>query len=330
MSLSAMESVIADELSRTDLTTQIAREITNAITFYQNKRFWFTDNQLYTITTISGQRTYPLPPNFAAILDVRSMLGSFTYKIDPAPGGVQYLDSIDWGNNFISSYIDFFAVYNGQIRLYPPPTAGLPVYIRGTTIQPTLTTTAATKSYAFATAFNTGDTIQDQNGNIQTATINGGTTQTAPTNSYAVNTAFTAGNTVQDGNGNIQTCLTPGTSGYLLFAQPSLWGNSLNSITTDGTTGLTWQLTTLMWSTDYGSFTQDGSQVWQLTNALSNPWMVQAEELIRTRATGRIYRRYIKDLQQALSYEQMEKECLTNLYEKNIGQNVQNTVRPHW
>lgn len=325
MALSDMESVIADELSRTDLSTQIAREISNAITFYGNKRFWFNESQMVTITTISGQRTYTLPPNFGAILDVRSVLGSFTYRIDPST--IQYLDSIDWGNSFISSYIDFYALYNGQIRLYPPPTAGLPIYIRGTVIQPTLTTTAATKSYAYNTAFSVGDTVKDQNGNIQTV-VTAGTTQAAPSKTYTANTAYSVNDTVQDGNGNIQTCSAAGTTGYLLAADPTQWANTLNGITQDGTAQ--WTLTGTQWSTNYDSFTVDGSVVWHLTSALSNPWMVQAEELIRTRATRMIYQRYIKDMQQAQSYEEMENQCVVNLYEKNIGQTAINTLRPHW
>lgn len=328
MALSDMLSTIQDELSRTDLATQVSREISNAVTFYSNKRFWFNQNEEVSITTIQGQRDYKLPLNFAAILNVRSTLGSFTYTIDPAPGGIQYLDSIDLGNSFVSSYIDYYALFNGFIRLYPPPTAGLPIKIRGTVILPALTTTAAAKTYAVNTAYTKGDTVQDSNGNIQTAQTTG-TTQVAPTNTYTANTAYVVGNTVLDGYGNLQTCSVSGTSGYLLAVNANLWGRVVGGVTTDGTT-LQWTLTATQWSTDYLSYTQDNTVVWQLTTALSNGWMTSAEELIRSRATGRIYRRYIKDLEQAASYEQMERECLANLYEKNIGQTATNAVRAHW
>jgi hypothetical protein len=324
MALSDMQTAIADELSRTDLSTQITREINNAITFYQNKRFWFNEDTMVTLTTIAGQRDYKLPPNFAAVTDVRSKLGNIEYFVNPST--IQYLDKINWTSTFQSSYIELYAFWNSMIRLYPAPTAGLPLYIRGNVLLPTLTTTAATKSYAFATSFSVNDTIQDPNGNIQTC-VTGGTTQTAPTKTYTANTAYSVNDTVQDGNGNIQTCSTAGTTGYLLVADKTQWGRIVGSLTTDGTA--VWNLSTLMWSTDFDSYTVDGSVVWHLTSNLTNAWMSSAEELIRTRATRMIYQRYIKDIQQAQSYQAMERDCVLNLYEKNIGQTGMGTLTGH-
>ena len=324
MALSDMETAIGDELSRTDLTTQIAREINNAITFYQNKNFWFNENVMVTLTTISGQRNYTLPPNFASVLDLRSQLGNLVYFVEKAT--VQFLDQITFTNTFISSYLENYTVFNGQIKLYPAPTAGLPLYIRGTVLLPALTTTAATKSYAKNTAYSLNDTILDPNGNIQTV-VTAGTTGPAATKTYTANTAYTAGDTVLDGNNNLQTCTTGGTSGYILAVDRTQWANTVNGVTPDGT--VSWTLTSTQWSTDYLSLTVDGSVVWKCTTALSNPWMTSAEELIRTRATRMIYQRYIKDMEQASSYQAMEREALSNLYEKNIGQSAMNTLRPH-
>jgi hypothetical protein len=324
MALSDMQTAIADELSRSDLSAEITREINNAITFYQNERFWFNENTMITLTTIAGQRDYVLPPNFAAVTTLRSKLGNIEYLVNPTT--IQYLDKINWTSTFQSSYIELYAFWNQMVRLYPAPTAGLPIYIRGTVLLPSLTTTAATKNYAFATSFNVNDTIQDPNGNIQTC-VTAGTTQTAPTNTYAANTAFSLNNTVQDGNGNIQTCSTAGTTGYTLAADKTQWGRIVGSLTTDGTA--VWNLTTLTWSTDYDSYTVDGSVVWHLTSNLSNAWMVNAEELIRTRATRMVYQRYIKDMVQAQSYQAMERDCVMNLRRKNIGQSSMGVLTPH-
>lgn len=328
MALSDMETVIADELSRTDLSTQIAREITNAITFYQNKRFWFNENTQIQLTTIAGQRDYILPANFAAVLSVRSQMstGGLIYPITAST--VQFIESIDLVQNVTTNYIDLYAIFNGMIKVYPPPIAGLPIYIRGTVLLPTLTTTAATKTYATNTTYSKGDTILDPNGNIQTV-VTAGTTQASPSKTYTANTAYSVNDTIQDGNGNFQKCTTSGTSGYVLAVQPSGWARLVNGITPDGSGNLQWTLTALQWSTNYLSYTVDGSVVWQMTSDLTNAWTTNAEELIRTRATGRIYRRYIKDMQQAQSYEQMERECVANLYEKNIGQTTSGRVTAH-
>lgn len=324
MALSDLQTRVADELSRSDLTSQIALEITSAIQFYQNDNFWFNENVMVTLTTISGQRDYLLPPNFGSVLTVRSQLGQMTYLVEPRT--IQYLDTIDWGNTFISSYIDCYALFNGFIRLYPPPTAGLPIYIRGTVVLPGLTTTAATKSYATNTAFSVGDTVLDTNGNIQKC-VSAGTTRASATNSYTANTAYVAGNTVLDGNSNLQTCTTGGTSGYVLAVDKTQWARLVGGVTADGT--VSWTLTSRQWSTDYNSFTVDGSVVWQLQFDTGNAWTSSAEELIRTRTCRMMYQRYIKDMEQAQSYAQLEKENLTNLRMKNIGQTALNRVTPH-
>ena len=324
MALSDLQTRVADELSRPDLSSQIALEITSAIQFYSQEKFFWNENVMITLTTIQGQRDYILPPNFGSVMSVRSQLGHMTYSIEPRT--IQYLDTIDWGNSFVASYIDMYALFNNMIRLYPPPTTGLPIYIRGTVILPTLTTTAATKSYTTNTAYSANDTILDTNGNIQKC-VTAGTTRAAPTKTYTANTAYSAGDTVLDLNSALQTCTTPGTSGYLLALNQAGWARTVNGITPDGT--VQWTLTSTQWSTDYLSYTVDGSVVWQMVSDLSNGWTLQAEELIRSRTCRMMYQRYIRDANQTQSYMELEKENLKNLRTKNQGQTALNRITPH-
>jgi hypothetical protein len=132
MAFSDMQTAIAGELARSDLTTEIQREINNAITFYGNKAFWFNEASMVEITTVQGQRYYDLPSNFASVLDVLSTLGNYTYRLEPRTE--QYLDQVDWGNDFWSGYPTDYTFWNGQIRLFPPPQGGLPVTVKGTVI----------------------------------------------------------------------------------------------------------------------------------------------------------------------------------------------------
>jgi hypothetical protein len=204
MAFSDMQTAIAGELARSDLTTEIQREINNAITFYGNKAFWFNEASMTPITTVQGQRYYTLPANFASVLDVLSTLGNYTYRLEPRTE--QYLDQVDWGNDFWSGYPTDYSFWNGQIRLFPPPQGGLPITVKGTAI---------------------------------------------------------------------------------LSPQP-LVGDSY-----------------------------------------TNAWLTSAEELIRTRAVRQLYGRYIRDPEQYALYTQLEKEALSNLQEKNVGQTGLNSVRPH-
>lgn len=204
MAFSDMQTAIAGELARTDLTTEIQREINNAITFYGNKAFWFNEATMAQITTVQGQRYYTLPANFASVLDVLSTLGNYTYRLEPRTE--QYLDQVDWGNDFWSGYPTDYSFWNGQIRVFPPPQGGLPITVKGTA---------------------------------------------------------------------------------MLSPQPLA------------------------------------------NDADTNAWLSSAEELIRTRACRQLYGRYIRDPEQYALYTQLEKEALSNLHEKNIGQTGTGWVRPH-
>lgn len=56
--LALLKAEIADDLDRTDLTTAIASEITKAIGFFQDTRFWFNETRDCVIATAANQRLY--------------------------------------------------------------------------------------------------------------------------------------------------------------------------------------------------------------------------------------------------------------------------------
>lgn len=56
--LATMKSRIADELMRSDLTSQIASAISEAIEFYQKQRFYWNELNNATFPTIAGQADY--------------------------------------------------------------------------------------------------------------------------------------------------------------------------------------------------------------------------------------------------------------------------------
>lgn len=54
----ALKATIADDLIRSDLTTQIGEAIDTAIKFYQNHRFYFNEVRSVTFATVASQSTY--------------------------------------------------------------------------------------------------------------------------------------------------------------------------------------------------------------------------------------------------------------------------------
>jgi hypothetical protein len=56
--LADIEARIASDLTRSDLTSQIANAVSDAIDFYQRSRFWFNVSRLQTFSTVPGQQAY--------------------------------------------------------------------------------------------------------------------------------------------------------------------------------------------------------------------------------------------------------------------------------
>jgi len=56
--LATLKAEVADDLSRSDLTTAIAEAITEAIEYYQPEPFWFTDSRDATFATVADTKEY--------------------------------------------------------------------------------------------------------------------------------------------------------------------------------------------------------------------------------------------------------------------------------
>lgn len=56
--LGGLKAKIADDLARSDLTTQIEDAIATSIKFFQTKRFWFNETRTRTFATVAGQSAY--------------------------------------------------------------------------------------------------------------------------------------------------------------------------------------------------------------------------------------------------------------------------------
>ena len=211
MSYAALQARIADELSRTDLTSEIALEIASAIEWYQYENFPWNEASTVPFNTVTGQRYYPLPANFLRVTDALSQIGNYTYKLHAVTE--QYIDRIDWGDVFWTSYPIIFSLWSNQIRLFPPPQGGLPVQIKGIVAQLPLMT--AISQWAADTAFTVGQTVTDSYGNVEQCSVAGTTGSAAPA---------------------WPTMSTPTTSGIGSAAIPPVLG----ATTTDGT--VTWTL----------------------------------------------------------------------------------------
>ncbi len=111
---------IADELNRTDLSTQINREINSAIKHYESMRVRWTEVKDWIIgTTVSGQRSYSLTVNFLKMDSVKLHYNTAYITLNKRSWGeMEEKDlSIDNSIGIPQDYV----IYADSIRLFPVP-----------------------------------------------------------------------------------------------------------------------------------------------------------------------------------------------------------------
>lgn len=132
--LAIMKARIADEIARSDLTTQIAYAIDDAIEAYQQCRFFFNETREVTFTTVANQEFYGKTDQaeLGNLVDIDYMTiyyGDQSYEVvQERPNIVEWSSTNGTSTGQPTSY----AYYNQQIRLYPvPDTAGHSVRVAG-------------------------------------------------------------------------------------------------------------------------------------------------------------------------------------------------------
>lgn len=117
--LATLKAKIADDLERTDLTSQIAAAITASIAFYADKPFWFLEDE-GTVNTVANTAYVAVPTGlrYAPRCDVEINLGSYSRK----------LRKLSWSEYRRRARIvttsgepTHYAYRNGRFYLHPAP-----------------------------------------------------------------------------------------------------------------------------------------------------------------------------------------------------------------
>lgn len=122
--LTLLKSTIADDIDRTDLTSQIAAAINSAIAFYATKRFYFNETRSSTFVTVAAQSRYTSSddtdiPKFVS-LDRMFLIdtGSLVYELEQIdPLEMELL--LDSGAS--SSRPNCFSWYERTFAFHPIP-----------------------------------------------------------------------------------------------------------------------------------------------------------------------------------------------------------------
>jgi len=131
----AMQSRIADEINRTDLTSQIALAILSAITYYERRGWYFTSSRTLTFPTVLAKEFYTVTdnadiPNLINIDSARITISTTEFvRLERVP--YTYLEEVNLGGTAFTGVPAQFAYYAQQIRLYPVPDAVYTITVSG-------------------------------------------------------------------------------------------------------------------------------------------------------------------------------------------------------
>lgn len=131
--LTIMKARIADELARSDLTSQIAYAITDAIEAYEDERFYFNESRTIDLTTVANQEFYDENDlaAFANLVDidyVTIFIGDQPFQlVGMTPERAEWSSS----NGTSTGQPTWYAYYAEQMRLYPVPNEVWTVKIAG-------------------------------------------------------------------------------------------------------------------------------------------------------------------------------------------------------
>jgi hypothetical protein len=128
-----MQNRIADELDRSDLTTQIKQAINSAVSFYARKNFFGTETS-FTFNTVNGQEYYTESdaPQIATSPFIDELnVNINTGRIQMSRQTFEYIDSISFlptatGQPYLWAY------RSKKIRFYPIPSQVYVVTVQNT------------------------------------------------------------------------------------------------------------------------------------------------------------------------------------------------------
>lgn len=112
-----MQTRIADELVRSDLSSQIQAAIKSAISFYAAEHFYFNEKRAYRLTT-DGTEFVALPSDFVDMIKLTLTVGDYKYPLEQRT--FSYIEERNTNANWKSRPVEF-ALWNDQVRLYPVP-----------------------------------------------------------------------------------------------------------------------------------------------------------------------------------------------------------------
>jgi hypothetical protein len=128
-----LKTLIASDLRRTNLTSEIAQAILDAISDHEVERFWFNDIGTYSLSTVNGTNLYTLSAQapiyeFIKIDRAKIQVGNTWYDLDEV--GWDDMDQM-YSTATTGQPFNWARLGADQFRVYPTPTAVYSIEIFG-------------------------------------------------------------------------------------------------------------------------------------------------------------------------------------------------------
>lgn len=144
--LSEMRARIADDLDRSDLSTQIDKAINRAIRHYAYKTFWFTQTT-GTFVTVANKKSYGisdgLPSDIKEIDYAKIRINDTDYELTKRT--YAYIEQVD--PSIYTGDPDDYAWYAEKMHLYPVPDSSYNVTVSYSRSYTEMTSDAATNDF---------------------------------------------------------------------------------------------------------------------------------------------------------------------------------------
>lgn len=143
-----LKTRVADELNRSDLTSQIATAVTRAIEYYARERFFFNEGRS-TAATVADNQYVTFPAGLRVVDNVFATVGGNDYPLRR----IEFDEMEDWhgATNTKGQPLDY-ALRDGQFRIYPTPNQAYTLTVTGIYDQAALTADTDTNDWCTALA----------------------------------------------------------------------------------------------------------------------------------------------------------------------------------
>lgn len=131
--LATLKTRIASDLERSDMGTQIAECISDAITYYQSERFYFNETRSVTFSTVASQREYTSTDeaNIPKFIKLDAVIATVSGNARELCWTDPVVMELLHDSNVTAGQPSDYAYYDQSLSIYPLPDQAYTIRLMG-------------------------------------------------------------------------------------------------------------------------------------------------------------------------------------------------------